>query len=272
MNTASQSSFYRYYSKEQPQVEADIPAYSLPLKASKIANYDDFTQKIPLINESRNLLYKNGFVVIENEVTKNRFNAEQVNTTYRDLKVADVPIFITSDSLLHLYHIQFDETLKRAEEEEFYDELWKLDKALLKASMEDYNEAKENNSSPDEVMEAARRNVAYFAVALSLLEEKADPNRIIAKSTGVTGSEEYSFEVREYVQEDVETELDFIYGQRAETSPIFKYTEDYSQYVPRGHYTSSEKLERFFRAMMWHGRICMLLHSDMITAEDPEKE
>ena len=272
MNTASQSSFYRYYSKEQPQVEADIPAYSLPLKASKIANYDDFTQKIPLINESRNLLYKNGFVVIENEVTKNRFNAEQVNTTYRDLKVADVPIFITSDSLLHLYHIQFDETLKRAEEEEFYDELWKLDKALLKASMEDYNEAKENNSSPDEVMEAARRNVAYFAVALSLLEEKADPNRIIAKSTGVTGSEEYSFEVPEYVQEDVETELDFIYDQRAETSPIFKYTEDYSQYVPRGHYTSSEKLERFFRAMMWHGRICMLLHSDMITAEDPEKE
>ena len=31
------------------------------------------------------------------------------------------------------------------------------------------------------------------------------------------------------------------------------YTEDYSQYKPRGHYTRSEKLERYFKAMMWYG-------------------
>ena len=267
-----QSSFSRYYSKENLQFEANVPIYYLPIKASEIANYDDFTQKILLTNESRNLLYKNGFVVIENEVTKNRFKAEQVNATYGSLKVADVPIFITSDSLLHLYHIQFDETLKRVEEEEFYEDLWNLDKDLLETSMEDYNEAKENNSSSEEITEAARRNVAYFAVALSLLEEKQDSNQINVKSTDVQGSKEYNFEVPKYVQEDVEAELDLIYGQRVETSPLFKYTEDYSQYVPRGHYTSSEKLERFFRAMMWHGRMGMLLQSDMITAEDPETE
>jgi len=267
-----QSSFSKYYSKENLQFEANVSSYSLPLEASKIANYDNFTQKIPLTNESRDLLYKNGFVVIENGVTKNQFKAKLVNETYRSLKVADVPIFITTDSLLHLYHIQFDETLKRVEEEEFYDELWKLDKALLEASIEDYNEAKENNSSSEEVTEAARRNVAYFAVALSLLEGKPDPTRTKVKSTDVPDSEEYSFEVPKYVQKDVEAELDLIYGQRAETSPIFKYTEDYSQYVPRGHYTSSEKLENFFRAMMWHGRISMLLQPDMISAEESTTE
>ena len=36
-------------------------------------------------------------------------------------------------------------------------------------------------------------------------------------------------------------------------SPIFGYTEDYSQYKPRGHYTRSERLERYFKAMMWYG-------------------
>ena len=31
--------------------------------------------------------------------------------------------------------------------------------------------------------------------------------------------------------------------------------EDYSQYIPRGHYTRNEKLENYFKAMMWYGRI-----------------
>ncbi len=229
-----ESSFSRYYSKENLQFEADVPAYSLPLKASELENYYLFTQQIPLINENRNLLYKNGFVVIENDVTNNRFKAEQVNATYRSLKVAGVPIFVTTDSLLHLYHIQFDETLKRIEEEEFYDKLWELDKAFLEASIEDYNEAKENNSD-EEVTEAARRNVAYFAVALSLLEGKSDPNRIEAKSTEDQGSEKHSFEVPSFVKENVEAELALIEAHEGfETSPIFLYQEDYSQYVPRG--------------------------------------
>lgn len=55
-------------------------------------------------------------------------------------------------------------------------------------------------------------------------------------------------------------------------SPIFKYKEDYSQYSPRGHYTSSEKLKNYFKAMMWHGRISMLLQSEVIAAESSKNE
>jgi hypothetical protein len=33
------------------------------------------------------------------------------------------------------------------------------------------------------------------------------------------------------------------------------YEEDYSQYVPRGHYTVNEIRQRYFKAMMWYGRI-----------------
>jgi len=42
-------------------------------------------------------------------------------------------------------------------------------------------------------------------------------------------------------------------------SPIFGYLEDYSQYVPRGHYTRNELFEQYFQAMMWYGRICYYL-------------
>ncbi|KKG14829.1 hypothetical protein EO98_00545 [Methanosarcina sp. 2.H.T.1A.6] len=251
-----QSSFSGYYSKENLQFEPEVPAYSLPLKASEIANYNDFTQKIPLTNESRNLLYKNGFVVLAGEDSENQLITGKtlVNETYRDLKIADVPIFITSDSLLHLYHIQFDETLKRVESEEFYSELWKLDKALLEASIYDYNSASGGKK------EAARRNVAYFTVALSLLQP--EENQIKSQ-----------FKVPEFVKDDVEAELALIEAHKGfEASPIFKYNEDYSQYVPRGHYTNSEILEKYFKTMMWHGRISMFLQSDMITEEESTAE
>jgi hypothetical protein len=270
-----QSSFSNYYNKKSLQFEAAVPTYSLPLQDSEIANYYQFTQKIPLTSKERDLLYKNGFIVIENETTENLLIAGKtlVNETYLDLKVADVPIFITSDSLLHLYHIQFDETLKRVETEEFYDDLWKLDKALLEASIEDYNRA----SGAEK--EAARKNVAYFAVALSLLEPKPEQ---IAEDSGVAeentpfysgNAKDYSVEVPSFVKDDVEAELNLIEAHEGSAlSPIFKYSEDYSQYIPRGHYTNSEILKNYFKAMMWHGRISMLLQSDVISAQNSENE
>lgn len=270
-----QSSFSKYYNKENLQFEAAVPTYSLPLQASEIANYYQFTQKIPLTNEERDLLYKNGFIVIENGTTENLLIAGKtlVNETYLDLKVADVPIFITSDSLLHLYHIQFDETLKRIETEEFYDDLWKLDKTLLKDSIEDYD------SASGAEKEAARRNVAYFAVALSLLEPKPEQ---ITEDSGIAeentpfysgDAKDYSAEVPSFVKDDVEAELNLIEAHEGSAlSPIFKYIEDYSQYTPRGHYTNSEKLKNYFKAMMWHGRISMLLQSDVIAAQNSENE
>ena len=41
--------------------------------------------------------------------------------------------------------------------------------------------------------------------------------------------------------------------------PLFAYCEDFSQYVPRGHYTRSESLKRYFVGLMWYGRMTFLL-------------
>ena len=82
------------------------------------------------------MLESNGFVVIENPYNPEE---EDITSTYATLKEENVPIFITTDSLLHLYHIQFDETLRQIEEKEFYDTLWKTDLTLLSASIEMYD-------------------------------------------------------------------------------------------------------------------------------------
>ncbi|MGI6327563.1 MAG: DUF3160 domain-containing protein [Dethiobacteria bacterium] len=31
--------------------------------------------------------------------------------------------------------------------------------------------------------------------------------------------------------------------------------EDYSQYIPRGHYDTDELLQSYFKTMMWYGRM-----------------
>ncbi|AKB18297.1 MULTISPECIES: DUF3160 domain-containing protein [unclassified Methanosarcina] len=268
------------YSLEALDVELKAPSYELPLEMDKISNYAAFSGRIPLDESALEMLENNGFVVIENPYDSSE---EDITSMYVTLKEEEIPVFITTDSLLHLYHIQFDETLRQIEEKEFYDTLWETDLALLNSSVEEYNSASNNvfNSSSDEEKEAARRNAAYFAVALNLLQPKPsqvqaveDPYGFVDEALFPTGSaEKYHFEVPSFVKEEVEAELALIeaHGGFA-TSPIFKYEEDYSQYVPRGHYTRSEKLQNYFRAFMWHGRMSMLLKDRLIESKDPAKD
>jgi hypothetical protein len=261
-----------YYNLEALDVELKVPSYELPLQKDEISNYGNFSGKIALNESDLKALESNGFVVIENPYNSAE---EDITSMYETLKEEEIPVFITTDSLLHLYHIQFDETLRQVEENEFYDTLWKTDLALLNASIEKYN------SASGEEKEAARRNAAYFAVALSLLQPKPsqvqaaeDPDGVVDEALFPAGSaEKYQFEVPSFVKSEVEAELVLIEAHEGYvTSPIFLYEEDYSQYVPRGHYTRSEKLQNYFKAFMWHGRISMLLKGELIKSENPETD
>ena len=41
--------------------------------------------------------------------------------------------------------------------------------------------------------------------------------------------------------------------------------EDYTQYIPRSYYTGSEELTRYFKAMMWYGRMAFLQSDEDMT-------
>ena len=44
--------------------------------------------------------------------------------------------------------------------------------------------------------------------------------------------------------------------------PLEALKEDYSQYIPRGHYDRTEQLKAYFKSMMWYGRLTFRMKSD----------
>ncbi len=224
----AENAFTRYFTAVDRAVNPAVPAYDLPLDAAAIVNYDDVMTKLAPSAPAAEMIAANGFGVID------KWQVDQISTMYEILKDIDVPIFITTDSLLHLYHVQFGKTLRDIEERQFHAQLLELTTKLQAASKEQYD------TLPGDLHEAARLNWAYFTVARKLLEPEAgaaDP-----------------------IKDEVEAELRLIEAHAGPApSPIFVYEEEYSQYVPRGHYTRSETLRQYFKAMMWYGRITMLL-------------
>lgn len=223
----SENAFTKYFTPVKAEVAPAVPAYELPLKPADIANYDHVMEKLEFTPVADKIA-QNGFGVID------KWQVDKIETMYEILQNLDVPNFITTDSLLHLYHVQFGKTLKDIEEKQFHPQLLELTTKLQDASKSQYD------TLPGDLHEAARLNWAYFTVARKLLEPGAA--------------------VPEQIEDEVEAELKLIddHGGFSE-SPIFVYNEDYSQYVPRGHYTRSETLQQYFKAMMWYGRISMLL-------------
>jgi hypothetical protein len=204
------------------EVEPSVQPYAVNLNS--VANPDTL---LILSEQQRTLLEQNGFVVVP-------YGAQQIYQIYQAAKDQGQPIFVTTDALLHTYHILYDYTLRFTEIEHFVGDLQGLNEAMLTASLQQYK------SASGQVQEAAERNVAFTAVASALL----DPGVAVPS------------EVKDVVQ----AELALIEAHEGFTeSPIFGYKEDYSQYVPRGHYTRNETFERYFKAMMWYGRMMFRL-------------
>ena len=146
------------YKPEEVSVSPDAPVYLLPLDLKEITNFRQIESTFGLSGNQKQLLEENGFVVIP-------WRGDDIVQPYKTLKEQEIPIFVTSDTLLHLYHIQFNEILKRLEEEEFFNELIDTSQAMLQRAVQDYK-----SFTDADLKEAGRRNVAYFAVALKLLQ------------------------------------------------------------------------------------------------------
>ena len=266
-----------------PNVRPQAPAYSLPLNISKdVSNWNKFNSKMNLSNSAKNLLSNNGFAVIDN---KNLFSSkEDFADFYSEIQNKDLPVFVTTDSLLHYYHVFFDTSLMRMEKDIFYDDVWQMSKKFYDDSLNIYQ------SEGDPLLkEAAKRNVAYLGTALELLKPKT--GQIVSSSNvknmvdcyaddeycgkiyadtiqkgtfssfGQEEADKYSFSSPDFVKDLVSKELQLIDGHKGfDCSPTFLYQEDYSQYIPRGHYTKSEKLKNYFKAFMWYGRMTDLIN------------
>ena len=223
----------KHYVPYDSPIEPNAPGYTLPLNLNDVANYAAMESKFKLASVAP-ILEQNGFAIIEYDFGWSDPNRDDIVKPYKNLQRMDVPLFITADTLLHLYHVQFDETLKDVEQREFVSDINDLTAALLNEALTQYERY------AGDLKEAAKRNIAYLAVAQKLIEPEAQvPDPV----TNLVASELAKIDAH----------------QGFAPSDIFIYQEDYSQYVPRGHYTRSEELKRYFRTLMWYGRMAFLL-------------
>lgn len=218
---------------EEPEVEAVAAVYHDPI-APDLGNV-----VVPFVLSEAQLaqLAEDGFVVSPG-VEKEFF------TVYEQARYANVPIFVTSDSLLHVYHLLFDKVLRTAETNYFISLLQELNRAMLAQTEAQYQTLQGTGWE-----DAARRSVAFIGVGSKLL----DPDAAVPA----------------YAQELVEAELALIEDAAGiMPSPLFpglEFGEDYTQYIPRGHYTRSDALRAYFKSMMWYGRMTFRLKT-----KDPE--
>ena len=242
--------------KETPPIAKEVPPAANPATPTNppavigesgvadglgnITNKDMFK----LSEAAKDLLMKNGFVV----VSPSGYGHREFFTLYEENRYRPIAQFVTTDSLLHTYHLFFDFLLRAVETEALAPELKNLNSAMLAASQKQYGALKgtawEN---------AARRNLGFFAVGAKLL----DPSVVVPPE----------------IKTEVEEELDLIAKHQGiavsplmniggSTDPLDALKEDYSQYVPRGHYDRSELLQAYFKSMMWYGRLTFRFKSE----------
>jgi len=263
------------YPKLADLPKAALKQYELPLTQDQIANADNALVASLLKDDAaRSLLLKNGFVVLGGA------RGENVASLLDQVNKSSTPVVVTPDCVLHVFHICFDETLKDLEEQIFHWDMFDVCQRLLEISDANYRQAKANietaNMTPEQVnsqrklMEAWKLNAQFLAVPTKLLGEAP---RVRTMGTGKydhasDGNPETMKEegaetivLPDYTEESTKAELAQIekHGGFAK-SFVFGYEDDYSQYVPRGHYTRTELLKRYFKAMMYLGRGTFLVN------------
>jgi hypothetical protein len=214
--------------------------YELPLSVDGISTTVPLSQTFNLTQTDA--LMQNGFVVIP-------AGYQNFTALYNDPQYVTYPVFISTDSILHISQLYFDRVLRSIERTHLLSELEMLDREMYALSWAQY-EAMTPSTTPAEqrMANTAFRNAAYFCVALSLLDPEFTPPDAISPT--------------------VRAELSLIAATAGITvSPVLdlasvpddeKLHIDYSQFAPSGHYAQCKgcaqdtDLLRYYQALTWH--------------------
>jgi hypothetical protein len=198
-------------------LRADEPA--------KPKRWEDVAKAHKLTDRDIELLKQNRFVI-----TGQPF--KQVFTPYL---YSDVPMFVTTDSLLNGFHVLFEESIYRLEQAQAR----KLSGILSELSKKLGPASKEFKDDPT-LIEAARKRAAIFlGTARLLLDDRALPEDADLRAT-----------VQEEVQRVVAAKGISKPAWLGRPDPGF-LAIDYGRFQPRGFYTKSPVMQRYFRAVSW---------------------
>jgi hypothetical protein len=216
-----------------------------PFDVSQAAYYDRVKTALSLTPEQELALVKNGFVVVgvsnQSDILepRQRFEDFYYEKVYRN----DLPVFVTTDSILHLFHVMFDCSLKTLEMRNLYPLLLNVTQYAFSASLNDYNSITHDNSPK---YWAIRNSTVYFAVGLALLTNSTPTLPV-----------ELLDDVDFFTSNAWKEEPDFLPAGDW-TFPERPYwvsiQYDFTQFKVRGHYLGEARLEQYFRTFMWYGQ------------------
>lgn len=203
-----------------PDYTPSVAAYQVEPDLSNVENADRFYLQDHMVKK----LVENNFVVCDGTWS-------EFFDLYEQSRYTQTPVFVTTDSMMHTYHLYFALLQKNTESNYLTDLTGKFSSRMYEDSLAQYQEL-----AGTEWEDAALKNVAFFAVGAELMgQDVADLP---------TGAKTIASQEQQLI-------LD---AQSVEESPLTGDLEDYSQYKPRGYYEGNEELEQYFRAMMWYGR------------------
>ena len=192
---------------------------------------DSMAIKFNLTKGELALIHKHGFAVTR-RLTANSFGQQFLDVYHNDL-----PVFITTDAILHAFHSSYDLVLKEVEIH------------VLIPGINDFLE-KMHQSLPllaekyadDQKMKIMLNDLdVYLTVPRKLLNAEVTP----------------AFSANQVLVEQFLADIAY---EQMKIVPVFAETPrriDFSQFKPRGHYTdiNHPELADYFRAMIWLGRM-----------------
>ena len=207
--------------------ENKLMAQNFDVRKGEMVNMDNLINPYQLEEFPEDLwkaLGKNGFAIV-------KADHDQLFEVYEKNDYSLFPSFVTTDLYLQLYHLYFDNLLREVEES-------KLSGAMIVLAKHLYDEmqtrAKQEKNA--QMKDAAEWNATYFAIAHALLTGK--PLMAVPEKYRQYATEEVN-KVNK-AENDFSTYLEY-------ENVLFAY----SLFRPRGHYTRSKVVERYFRGMMW---------------------
>ena len=218
-------------------------AASVPTSFSTSVYGDSIAMLYALTDYERSLIEAHGFMVTE------RLRRNSFGDAFGEIFHKDLPVFISTDAILHALHMSYDAMLRETEEQVL---IPKLEQILSAVHAQIPVLAARYASSPG--MDQKLKDVDLFiTVPRKLLGAVVSP--YFSDNSG-----------------KVDELLAMIAAETWGRYPLFSSVErniDFSQFTVRGHYTQTEQLQKYFRAMMWLGRIEMYLIAP-VNSDPPE--
>lgn len=226
-----------------------IEDYKIAEDFSNVVNFSKFGN---FTDKQKEMLLKNGFVITkpknleDNEYMEEPWNYEfdQIHQIYEDNEYQYIASFVTTDSVTHIFHIFYDGFLRNLEKDELYPKSIELNKNLLAENISLYDDLQN-----ERLKEIQNRNIAFIATGLKLLGE--EPENLPEEAKKI-----YEEEIKKASSEGIVS------------SVISRRDVDFSQLKPRGHYTRSEELKKYFSGTMYFGQVGLFIENDGKPDED----